>query len=142
MWAWRLTIKAFWRAYVRMGLTLSAKQPSFVPSFPFLLSPFLFMPTRTSFLSSLLTNTVVPAGTRDVPAGEALAVLVYEEKDIDAFKQFPCYHGKGGEGGGEGGAAVAAEGDEDTIAVDGVTLLKFLHKLARNGSIKDKGEKI
>ena len=83
---------------------------------------------------------MVPAGTRDVLAGEPLAVFVYEEKDIDAFKQLPRYHIKGGERGGEG-AAVAAKGD-DEIAVDGVTLLKFLHKLARNGSIKDKGEKM
>ena len=72
-----------------------------------------------------------------MPAGEPLAVLVYEEKDIDAFSDLPRY--KGAEGGGEGGAA-AAEGEEGAMAVDGVTLLKFLHKLVRNGSILDKGE--
>lgn len=73
-----------------------------------------------------------------MPAGEPLAVLVYEEKDIDAFSDLPRY--KGAEGGGEGGVA-AAEGEEGAMAVDGVTLLKFLHKLVRNGSILDKGEK-
>ena len=83
---------------------------------------------------------MVPAGTRDVPAGEPLAVLVYEEKDVEAFNHLPRYHHKGSEGEG-GAAAAAAEGEEGEMAVDGVTLLKFLHKLVRNGSIQDKGEK-
>ena len=62
--------------------------------------------------------------------GEPLAVLVYDEQHIDAFSNLPTYQPPQ-RGGGEGG------GEE--VAVDGVTALKFIHKLLRSGEIKDKG---
>jgi len=79
-------------------------------------------------------STVVPAGTRGVPAGEALAVFVYEEQYKDAFSSLPRYHAGGG-----GASEASAGAEEGEMAIDGVSLLKFLHKLVRNGSIKDKG---
>jgi hypothetical protein len=63
-----------------------------------------------------------------------LAVFVYEEQYKDAFSSLPRYHAGGG-----GASEKSAGAEESEMAIDGVSLLKFLHKLVRNGSIKDKG---
>lgn len=78
------------------------------------------------------TPTVVPAGTKDVPVGEPLAVLVYDEKDVNAFNHLAPYRPEG---------AVAGDGDDGGLVgpADGTALLKFIHKLVRGGQIKDKG---
>lgn len=75
-------------------------------------------------------QTVVPAGTKDVPVGEPLAVLVYNEKDVNAFNHLAPYRPAAAEGG---------DGDGPVGPADGTALLKFLHKLVRGGQIKDKG---
>ena len=80
----------------------------------------------------------MPAGTKGVPVGEALAVLVYDEKDVDAFNHLPRYHpAKAGEE--EAAAGGAGEGGEVGPA-DATALLKCIHKLVRAGQIKDAGE--
>jgi hypothetical protein len=75
---------------------------------------------------------VVPAGTKNVPVGEPLAVLVYDEKDVNAFNHLVPYRSvAAGAEGEEGGAPLAP--------ADGTALLKFVHKLVRGGELKDKG---
>ncbi len=90
----------------------------------------LHSPTHSHHPPPYTRTTVVPAGTSNVPVGEALAVLVYEEKDLEAFNHLAPYQA----------AAASGEGEVEEIPVDGVSLLKFLHKLVRNGSITDKGK--
>lgn len=72
-----------------------------------------------------------------MPVGEPLAVLVYDEKDVEAFNHLAPYRpegaGAGGDGGDGGGNGAAVE------PADGTALLKFIHKLVRGGQIKDKG---
>lgn len=67
-----------------------------------------------------------------MPVGEPLAVLVYDEKDLEAFNHLVPYRPSSGEETGAG--IVGAEGP-----ADGTELLKFLHKLVRGGQIRDKG---
>ena len=91
----------------------------------------MYLLIHTHINTHTLPPTVVPAGTKGVPVGEPLAVLVYDEEHIDAFGNLPTYQPSQrarGEGGGE-----------EEVAVDGVTALKFIHKLLRSGEIKDKG---
>lgn len=82
------------------------------------------------------TPTVVPAGTKDVPVGEPLAVLVYNEKDVGAFSHLAPYRPEGAAA-GAGGDGVDAGGSVGPA--DGTALLKFIHKLVRGGQINDKG---
>ena len=61
-------------------------------------------------------------------------MLVYNEKDVEAFNHLAPYRPEG--------AAAAGDGRDDGGLVgpaDGTALLKFIHKLVRGGQIKDKG---